>query len=195
MIFRENIFKWSFLISQLYLFELLTYAFIFLRFIPLFPFFIIDYFYYCLPKDFSSFCFVVSKIFPCIAGNHVLSDTNLFELLTRSWFVLFFIFRLQCNLCLNFNNCFPNYFSYNLVFFCAERFPTVLVLFRVEILENQLSTYGKSMGEERLREEAKRLMEEKESYQIAAKETLKKLVDDKVGTGSVSTDLQSTDQA
>jgi hypothetical protein len=70
-----------------------------------------------------------------------------------------------------------------------------LVLFRVEILENQLSTYGKSMGEERLREEAKRLMEEKESYQIAAKETLKKLVDDKVGTGSVSTDLQSTDQA
>jgi hypothetical protein len=50
----------------------------------------------------------------------------------------------------------------------------------VEILENQLSTYGKSMGEERLREEAKRLMEEKESYQIAAKETLKKLVDDKV---------------
>ena len=51
---------------------------------------------------------------------------------------------------------------------------------RVEILENQLSTYGKSMGEERLREEAKRLMEEKESYQIAAKETLKKLVDDKV---------------
>ena len=36
------------------------------------------------------------------------------------------------------------------------------------------------MGEDRLREETKRLIEEKESYQIAAKETLKKLVDDKV---------------
>jgi hypothetical protein len=56
----------------------------------------------------------------------------------------------------------------------------------VEILENQLSTYGKSMGEERLREEAKRLMEEKESYQIAAKETLKKLVDDKVSYHVIS---------
>ncbi len=42
------------------------------------------------------------------------------------------------------------------------------------------------MGEERLREEAKRLMEEKESYQIAAKETLKKLVDDKVSLHAVA---------
>jgi len=54
------------------------------------------------------------------------------------------------------------------------------LLTRVEILENQLSTYSKSMGEDKLREEAKRLMEDKEKYQSAAKENLKKLVDDKL---------------
>jgi hypothetical protein len=45
----------------------------------------------------------------------------------------------------------------------------------VEILESQLSTYGKSMGEDRLREEVQRLMEEKEEYQEVAKETLTKV--------------------
>jgi len=39
-----------------------------------------------------------------------------------------------------------------------------------------LTTYGKSMNEDKLREEAKRLMEDKETYQDKAKETLKKLV-------------------
>ena len=38
-----------------------------------------------------------------------------------------------------------------------------------------MSTYSKSMGEDKLREEAKRLMEDKEKYQSAAKENLKKL--------------------
>lgn len=52
--------------------------------------------------------------------------------------------------------------------------------FRVEILESQLTTYGKSMTEDKLREETKRLMEEKESYQKTAKDTLKKLVDEKL---------------
>ena len=52
--------------------------------------------------------------------------------------------------------------------------------FRVEILESQLTTYGKSMSEDKLREETKRLMEEKESYQNSAKDTLKKVVDDKL---------------
>ena len=51
---------------------------------------------------------------------------------------------------------------------------------RVEILESQLTTYGKSMSEDKLREETKRLMEEKESYQNSAKDTLKKIVDDKL---------------
>ena len=46
---------------------------------------------------------------------------------------------------------------------------------RLEILENQLSTYGKSMTEDKLREETKRLMEDKEAYQLAAKDNLKKL--------------------
>ena len=54
------------------------------------------------------------------------------------------------------------------------------LLTRVEILESQLSTYGKSMTEDKLREETKRLMEEKENYQNSAKDTLKKIVDDKI---------------
>merc|ERR1719367_821860 len=54
------------------------------------------------------------------------------------------------------------------------------LLTRVEILESQLSTYGKSMSEDKLREETKRLMEEKEEYQEQAKDTLKKIVDDKL---------------
>ena len=54
------------------------------------------------------------------------------------------------------------------------------LLTRVEILESQLSTYGKAMTEDKLREETQRLMEEKEMYQETAKETLKKLVDEKL---------------
>ena len=50
----------------------------------------------------------------------------------------------------------------------------------MEILESQLSAYGKNMTEDKLREETKRLMEEKESYQNVAKDTLKKLVDEKL---------------
>jgi len=54
------------------------------------------------------------------------------------------------------------------------------LLTRVEILESQLTTYGKNMTEDKLREETKRLMEEKESYQNTAKDTLKKVVDEKL---------------
>jgi len=54
------------------------------------------------------------------------------------------------------------------------------LLTRVEILESQLSTYGKAMAEDKLREETQRLMGEKELYQETAKETLKKLVDEKL---------------
>jgi len=54
------------------------------------------------------------------------------------------------------------------------------LLTRVEILESQLTTYGKNMTEDKLREETKRLMEEKESYQNTAKDTLKKTVDEKL---------------
>jgi len=54
------------------------------------------------------------------------------------------------------------------------------LLTRVEILESQLTTYGKNMTEDKLREETKKLMEEKESYQNTAKDTLKKIVDEKL---------------
>jgi len=54
------------------------------------------------------------------------------------------------------------------------------LLTRVEILESQLTTYGKNMSEDKLREETKRLMADKESYQTAAKENLKRLVDEKL---------------
>jgi len=64
------------------------------------------------------------------------------------------------------------------------------LLTRVEILENQLGTYSKSMTEEKLREEAKRLMEDKEKYQVAAKDNLKNLVDEKL---EVVRKLQDTD--
>merc|ERR1711981_424243 len=54
------------------------------------------------------------------------------------------------------------------------------LLTRVEILESQLSTYGKAMTEDKLREETQRLMEEKEEYQEQAKDNIKKLVDEKL---------------
>ncbi len=41
------------------------------------------------------------------------------------------------------------------------------LLTRVEILESQLSTYGKGVTDDKLREEAIRLMEEKEKYQVS----------------------------
>ena len=40
--------------------------------------------------------------------------------------------------------------------------------------------YGKSMTEDKLRDECQRLVEEKEAYQKIAKETLKRLTDEKV---------------
>ena len=54
------------------------------------------------------------------------------------------------------------------------------LLTRVEILEGQLGAYSKSMSEDKLREEAKRLMEEKEEYQEVAKRTLMNLTNEKL---------------
>ena len=54
------------------------------------------------------------------------------------------------------------------------------LLTRVEILESQLSVYSKSMTDDKLREETKRLMEEKEEYQEVAKSTLRKIANDKL---------------
>lgn len=54
------------------------------------------------------------------------------------------------------------------------------LLTRVEILESQLSTYGKSMNEDKLRDETKKLMEEKGEYQERTKDTLKRLMNEKL---------------
>ena len=67
-----------------------------------------------------------------------------------------------------------------LVVFLRWRFLSLSHFTRVEILESQLTTYGKAMTEDKLREETKRLMSDKESYQTAAKENLKRLVDEKL---------------
>lgn len=64
------------------------------------------------------------------------------------------------------------------------------LLTRVEILESQLTTYGKSMSDDKLREETKRLMEEKEVYQNSAKDTLKKIVDDKLDAVNKLNDVE-----
>jgi len=66
------------------------------------------------------------------------------------------------------------------------------LLTRVEILESQLTTYGKSMTEDKLREETKRLMEEKESYQNTAKDTLKRLVDEKLDSCKKLKDVETS---
>jgi len=66
------------------------------------------------------------------------------------------------------------------------------LLTRVEILESQLSTYGKSMNEDKLREETKRLMEEKEEYQEQAKDTLKRLVNEKLDAVKKLQDVEKT---
>ncbi len=66
------------------------------------------------------------------------------------------------------------------------------LLTRVEILESQLSTYGKGMNEDKLREETKRLMEEKEEYQERAKDTLKKLVNEKLEAVKKLQDVEKT---
>jgi len=66
------------------------------------------------------------------------------------------------------------------------------LLTRVEILESQLSTYGKSMNEDKLREETKRLMEEKEEYQEQAKDTLKRIVNEKLDAVKKLQDVEKT---
>ena len=64
------------------------------------------------------------------------------------------------------------------------------LLTRVEILESQLSTYGKNMTEDKLREEVQRLMDEKEEYQKMAKETVTKITDEKLAVARSMDHLQ-----
>jgi len=54
------------------------------------------------------------------------------------------------------------------------------LLSRVEILENQLQTYAKNFAEDKLREELRKLQEDKSTYQGLAKECLQKLLQEKL---------------
>lgn len=54
------------------------------------------------------------------------------------------------------------------------------LLSRVEILENQLRIYSKNFSEDKLREELRKLQEDKSVYQGAAKDYLKKVLEEKL---------------
>ncbi|XP_054279906.1 sarcolemmal membrane-associated protein [Macrosteles quadrilineatus] len=54
------------------------------------------------------------------------------------------------------------------------------LLSRVEILENQLQTYAKNFPEDKLREELRKLQEDKSTYQGLAKECLQKVLQEKL---------------
>ncbi|XP_037086644.1 sarcolemmal membrane-associated protein-like [Pollicipes pollicipes] len=54
------------------------------------------------------------------------------------------------------------------------------LLTRLEILEGQHALYSKNFGEDKLREEIARLQEEKNTYQNVAKESLKKVLQEKL---------------
>lgn len=54
------------------------------------------------------------------------------------------------------------------------------LLTRLEILENQVQSCSKNIGEDRLREEVLLLQEDKDQYQVAAKELLKTLLQEKL---------------
>eukprot|EP00095_Tigriopus_kingsejongensis_P004618 snap_masked-scaffold559_size137194-processed-gene-0.8 protein:Tk04618 transcript:snap_masked-scaffold559_size137194-processed-gene-0.8-mRNA-1 annotation:"hypothetical protein DAPPUDRAFT_44815" len=65
------------------------------------------------------------------------------------------------------------------------------LLTRVEILESHLSVYEKSMTEDKAREEAARLIAEKEQYQEVAKKSLKNMMEEKVKATQAMNELQT----
>ncbi|TRY76365.1 hypothetical protein TCAL_00011 [Tigriopus californicus] len=65
------------------------------------------------------------------------------------------------------------------------------LLTRVEILESHLTVYEKSMTEDKAREEAARLIAEKEQYQEVAKTSLKNMMEEKVKATKATHELQS----
>lgn len=54
------------------------------------------------------------------------------------------------------------------------------LLTRLEILENQIQTCSKTIGEDTLRQEVVRLQEDKDHYQVTAKESLRKVLQEKL---------------
>ncbi|XP_063219396.1 sarcolemmal membrane-associated protein-like isoform X4 [Bacillus rossius redtenbacheri] len=66
------------------------------------------------------------------------------------------------------------------------------LLSRVEILENQLQVYSKNFAEDKLREELQKLQEDKNQYQGTAKESLRKLLQEKLDAVQKLNDLERT---
>ncbi|KAK7792485.1 hypothetical protein R5R35_011036 [Gryllus longicercus] len=66
------------------------------------------------------------------------------------------------------------------------------LLSRVEILETQLLTYSKNFAEDKLRDELRKLQEDKSLYQGTAKESLRKLLQEKIDAVQRLNDLERT---
>ncbi|XP_069693765.1 sarcolemmal membrane-associated protein isoform X3 [Periplaneta americana] len=66
------------------------------------------------------------------------------------------------------------------------------LLSRVEILENQLQMYSKNFAEDKLREELRKLQEDKSQYQGTAKESLRKILQEKLEAVQKMQDLERT---
>ncbi|XP_021916457.1 sarcolemmal membrane-associated protein-like isoform X3 [Zootermopsis nevadensis] len=66
------------------------------------------------------------------------------------------------------------------------------LLSRVEILENQLQMYSKNFAEDKLREELRKLQEDKSQYQGTAKESLRKMLQEKLEAVQKMQDIERT---
>lgn len=66
------------------------------------------------------------------------------------------------------------------------------LLSRIEVLESQLQACGKNVTEEKLREDISKLQDEKEKYQNAAKESLKKVLQEKLEAIRKVQDLENS---
>ncbi|GFG37387.1 hypothetical protein Cfor_11194 [Coptotermes formosanus] len=66
------------------------------------------------------------------------------------------------------------------------------LLSRLEILENQLQVYSKNFAEDKLREELRKLLEDKSQYQGTAKESLRKMLQEKLEAVQKMQDLERT---
>ncbi|KAJ9580949.1 hypothetical protein L9F63_023870, partial [Diploptera punctata] len=64
------------------------------------------------------------------------------------------------------------------------------LLSRVEILENQLQMYSKNFAEDKLREELRKLQDDKSQYQGAAKESVRKILQEKLDAVQKLQDLE-----
>ncbi|CAG2053233.1 unnamed protein product [Timema podura] len=66
------------------------------------------------------------------------------------------------------------------------------LLSRVEVLENQLQIYSKNFAEDKLREELRKLQEDKCQYQGSAKESLRKVLQEKLEAIQKLQDIERT---